>query len=300
MGSDSVDPAVANDLLRQMILIRTVEEALQGLFARGVLNGTIHTCVGQEGCAVGLVNALDRGKDALYSNHRGHGHYLAYCDDVEGLVAEIAGAPGGVCGGMGGSQHLQRGNFYTNGIQGAGVPVAAGMALAEKLSGSGAIAVSFLGDGTFGEGAVYEALNIASLWNLPILFAVEQNHYAQTTPCELQHAGDLSERARSFGIDIHKIDGMDVVAVYHTAMQAARKCRVENRPQVVFMDTYRFGPHSKGDDFRSESEVAAHKLRDPILRLAARLEDPDRLVRETEAARLRVASIVQKLLGIAL
>ncbi|HMJ24673.1 MAG TPA: thiamine pyrophosphate-dependent enzyme, partial [Pyrinomonadaceae bacterium] len=160
---------------QQMLTVRIVEERLLRLFSEGLLHGTVHTCLGQEGCAVGVVSALNAERDVVFSNHRGHGHFLAYCDDVDGLIAELMGRRTGVCAGVGGSQHLHQKNFYSNGILGGIVPVATGMALAEKAKESDSIVIVFLGDGAFGEGVVYEAFNIAALWDLPILFVVELN-----------------------------------------------------------------------------------------------------------------------------
>lgn len=259
-----------SDLLAGMVMVRSVEMHLLDMFSRGKIAGTIHTCWGQEGCAIGLASALDPSRDIVFSSHRGHGHYLGYCGDVEGLLAEIAGLPSGVCGGVGGSQHIMRGNFYTNGIQGAGAPIVTGMALAELRQNSGAVAVVCLGDGTFGEGAVYESMNIAALWSLPVIFFVEDNAIAQTTPSSLQHAGRLSERATPFGIPVTCVDGQDVVAVRDAAIEAVTAARSGKGPQLLYLDTCRFGPHSKGDDTRSAEEVLALQGRDPVSREAVR------------------------------
>lgn len=249
----------------QMAVIRHTESTLLDMFSKGMLNGTVHTCIGQEGCAVGVVSALDKEKDVIFSNHRGHGHYLAYCNDVRGLILEIMGHPEGVCYGIGGSQHLQFNNFYTNGIQAAGMPILSGMALAEKAKGSKAVCVSFIGDGTFGEGLVYETFNIASLWQLPVLFVAENNQYAQSTPSYMEHAGDLSTRSVSFNIPVSVVDGMDVVRVHDTAAKVIAEIRETSRPQLLFLNTYRFAPHSKGDDFRDKEEIESFKKRDPLL-----------------------------------
>lgn len=259
-----------SDLLAGMLMVRAVETHLLDMFARGLLAGTVHTCLGQEACAIGVAATIDLERDILFSNHRGHGHYLGYSGDIEGLVAEIAGLPSGVCGGLGGSQHIQRDNFYTNGIQGASAPIVAGMALAEKRLQTGAVAVAFLGDGTFGEGAVYEAMNIAALWSLPMLFVVENNRIAQTTPSELQHAGDLAERAAPFGILVRRVDGQDIDAVHKVSREAIAACRETARPQLLFLNTERFGPHSKGDDTRTDAELAHIRARDPIEIYASR------------------------------
>lgn len=286
----------AEGFLRQIITVRMVEQRLLELFSRGLLNGTVHTCIGQEACAVGLVSPLEPDKDIVFSNHRGHGHYIAYCDDVEGLIAEIVGHRDGVCEGIGGSQHVQRGNFYTNGIQGASAPIVVGMALAEREKGSDAVAVVNLGDGTFGQGAVYEAMNIASLWDVPVIFSVENNRYAQTTPFELQHAGDLSARGETFGIETHRVDGMDVMAVSEAARKAVANARTQKRPQVLFMETYRFSPHSKGDDFRDKEEIERHRQRDPIELLAQGADLGDRIGGIQDEVKERLDTIVNRLL----
>jgi TPP-dependent pyruvate/acetoin dehydrogenase alpha subunit len=251
-------------LYKELCLIRHTETSLLELFSQGKLNGTVHTCIGQEACAVGVINAINKEIDIVFSNHRGHGHYIAYSDDVKGLIAEIMGLSSGICRGIGGSQHIQFKNFYTNGIQGAGVPIVTGMALAEKFKMSGAIAVSFIGDGTFGEGAIYEAFNIASLWEAPVLFVAELNHYAQSTPSNEQHAGNLLTRADSFGISSTVADGMDVLAVFEAASRCVRTIRETQKPEMLFLETYRLGPHSKGDDHRNEDEIAKHRKREPI------------------------------------
>ena len=256
---------------KQMCLIRTVEESLLELFSKGYLRGTVHTCIGQEACAVGVVNALDKSKDILFSNHRGHGHYLAYSNDVYGLVAEIMGRDDGVCSGIGGSQHIHRNNYYSNGIQGAGVPIVAGIAMAEKIKKTQAIAVSFIGDGTFGEGVIYEAFNMASLWKLPMLIVVEHNKYAQSTPSHMQHAGSFENRARAFDIDVNIVDGMDVELVYSAAVDAISKVRENNLPHMLILNTYRYAPHSKGDDTRSKDEIDGYRVHDPITKMREKL-----------------------------
>jgi acetoin:2,6-dichlorophenolindophenol oxidoreductase subunit alpha len=260
---------------QQMYTIRGVEERLLSLYTQGVLFGTVHTCIGQEACAVGVVNALDRKKDIIWSNHRGHGHFLAYCDDIEGLIAEIMGKASGVCGGIGGSQHIHKENFYTNGVLGGTIPCAVGTALAEKCNGSDAIAAAFLGDGALGEGIVYESFNIASLWNLPVLFVLEHNQYAQTTPTHMAHAGDITRRAEAFDIESNSLDADDVNEVHKAALQAVQTVRHEKRPFFLSLLTYRFAPHSKGDDFRSIEEINTQRKKDPIMKLRNRLETLD-------------------------
>ena len=247
----------AADRYAQLLSIRLFEQSLLDLFSTGALSGTTHTCLGQETVAVGVVSAIDRARDIVFSNHRGHGHFLAYCGEVERLYLEILGKSGGVCGGRGGSQHLCFDNFYSNGIQGGIVPVATGMALAEKHKGSGAVAVVFLGDGTLGEGVVYESFNIASLWSLPIVFVIEHNGYAQSTPSALQIAGEVAARPRAFGIATEAIDA----------------ARSGSGPQCLICYTYRLGPHSKGDDTRPESELREAWSRDPLKAARAVLDE---------------------------
>jgi TPP-dependent pyruvate/acetoin dehydrogenase alpha subunit len=267
-GSDDL----SQPLFMQMATIRRVEERLLQLFSEGLLNGTVHTCIGQEACAVGVVNALSKSQDIIFSNHRGHGHFLAYCDDVEGLIGELMGRSTGVCGGIGGSQHLHKDNFYSNGILGGIVPVATGMAFAEKRKRTGAIVTVFIGDGAFGEGVVYESLNIAALWKLPILFVVESNGYAQSTPTHLEHAGRLEARAEPFGIPVRRLEASDPRCVYDTAREMIGDVRGESRPGLLFLQTYRLSPHSKGDDTRDPSEIEEHRQRDPLALLREKLD----------------------------
>ena len=159
----------------QMLNIRYFEDNAVSSFRKGLFGDSTHPQIAQEATAVGVISALDRQGDIVFSNHRGHGHFLSYCGDIEKLYLEIMGKPGGGCGGRGGRQHLHIRNFYSNGIQGGIVPVSTGMALAEKLGSSEAIVTVFLGDGTLGEGAVYESFNMASLWQLPVLFVLDNN-----------------------------------------------------------------------------------------------------------------------------
>jgi TPP-dependent pyruvate/acetoin dehydrogenase alpha subunit len=259
----------------QMMLIRRTEETFFDLYAQGLMSGTVHTSIGQEACAVGVVAALDRTRDVIFSSHRAHGHFLAYCDDAEGLVAELLGRSTGVCGGVGGTQHLHVRNLYTNGVQGGIVPNAVGAALAEKLRGAGAIVAVFLGDGTLGEGVVYESLNLAALWSLPVLFVLEDNQYAQSTHKSLEHAGQLAERPLPFGIPVAEVTADDVQTVYAAATAAVNQVRSGSRPCFLALHTYRLAPHSKGDDTRHADELAAYRVRDPLARLRRRLPAAD-------------------------
>ena len=268
--------AEARRLYGRMTLIRRFEETLLELFSAGKLHGTTHTCIGQEADAVGVISCLEPERDVVVSNHRCHGHYLAFTDDVDGLLREVMGRVGGVCGGKGGSQHLFAGNFYSNGVLGGTVPVAAGMALAERERRSGAVVTVFVGDGTLGQGVVYESLNIASLWDLPLLVVVEHNGYAQSTPSRLQLAGDVEARAAAFGVQTARHDTTDVLEVRAAARKAVEHVRGSGRPFFLVLDTYRFSPHSKGDDHRAPAEIAERRLRDPLTVVAGLVDDAER------------------------
>ena len=216
---------------------------------------------------ISIAKSVNLNKDIIFSNHRGHGHFLAYCEDIVGLFSEIMGKEIGVCQGIGGSQHLYKNNFYTNGIQGGIVPCATGMAFAEKIKKTEAIVVVFLGDGTLGQGVVYESLNIGALWSLPILFVVENNHYAQSTPTYLQHAGNLIDRAAAFEIKRKELNVEDVMDVYKLAKNAISYIVEQCKPYFLLLNTYRFAPHSKGDDYRDIKEISKYKAKDPLQRL---------------------------------
>lgn len=270
---------VVTDLARlygRMYLIRRFEESLLELFSLGKLAGTTHTYIGQEANAVGVIDHLERGRDVVVSNHRCHGHYLAFTDDVDGLLGEVMGRESGVCGGKGGSQHLCNDGFYSNGVLGSTVPVATGMALAERERGSGAVTTVFIGDGTLGQGVVYESLNIASRWGLPLLVVVENNYYAQSTPSHLTLAGGIADRGAAFGIETAELDTTDVSEVWDAAAEVVPKVRSSGRPFFLVLNTYRYSPHSKGDDNRDPAEIEKARERDPLGVAAARLSDEER------------------------
>lgn len=258
---------MSKDLLQfyeKLYLIRRFEETVLELYQSGNLSGTTHTYIGQEANSVGIIDFLDPKVDNVLSNHRNHGHYLAFCDDVDGLLCEIMGKEGGVCGGKGGSQHIHNGRFISNGIQGGISPIAAGIALAEKRLGNQAVTVVFLGDGTLGQGVVYETLNIAALWSLPVLFVVENNRYAQTTPVEQGVAGSIVKRAEAFGIASERLNSTDIIDIHQLAGQAISSIRNTGKPFWLVLDTYRLAPHSKGDDFRPEAEIETYRQYDPV------------------------------------
>ncbi len=259
-------------LYRELYRIRRFEETVLENFPKGIFTGTTHTYLGQEADAVGVLDHLEEG-DLVFSNHRGHGHFLAYGGEAQALFAELMGKPGGVCAGRGGSQHLHWRNFYSNGVQGGIAPVAVGMALAEKFKASQTVTVAFLGDGTLGEGVLYESLNMASLWGAPVLFVLENNRIAQTTPVEKAMAGDICARFQAFGIPACQLDTSDVLEIAPAAADLLLQVRSQSVPRALVLHTYRFGPHSKGDDTRDPAMVADLRARrDPIKIHAARLD----------------------------
>jgi TPP-dependent pyruvate/acetoin dehydrogenase alpha subunit len=269
---------------RQLCLLRRFDELVLENFAKGWFAGTTHTYLGQEADAVGVLSELGPA-DIVFSNHRCHGHFLAYGGEPQALLAELMGRPEGVCGGRGGSQHLQWRNFYSNGIQGGIAPVAVGMALAEKLKASGAATVVFIGDGTLGEGALYEALNLAALWQAPILFVLEDNHIAQTTPTEQAVAGSMAGRFAAFGLPVVELDSSDVLEIAPAAARLLEAARSGAGPQALILHTCRFGPHSKGDDTRPPEVVARlRQQRDPVRIQGERLEREEREAIESEVA----------------
>lgn len=269
-------------LYRQLFRIRRFEETVLDAFPKGAFYGTTHTYLGQEANAVGVLSHLKSG-DIVFSNHRCHGHFIAYGGDLRALFAELMGKATGVCGGLGGSQHLHWKDFYSNGVLGSTAPVAVGTALAEKAKGSKAITVIFLGDGALGEGVLYESLNIASLWKAPILFVLENNHIAQTTPTELAVAGDIAARFTAFGIPCHELDSSDVVEIEAAAGEEITALRTKGGPRALVIHTQRFGPHSKGDDTRDEKVMDKIRVtRDPLVIHAERVIAKERKSIETE------------------
>jgi TPP-dependent pyruvate/acetoin dehydrogenase alpha subunit len=293
-ASGPARPPAASELerYRRLRQIRRFEETLLALFDEGVLNGTTHACIGQEADAVAVAEHLREG-DHLFSNHRCHGHWLAWTGDAEGLLAEIMGKPSGACGGIGGSQHLCAPGFKSNGIQGGIVPAAAGIALAMQLDGGGAISVVFLGDGTFGEGAVYETLNLAALWGLPLLFVVEDNGWAQSTPRRRSIAGSIPARFEAFGIPVVAVESTDVTELSEAAGRAVAGCRARRGPQALVIGTYRLCHHSKNDDHRPREEVEARRASDP-LHVHGRRLDPESRAAVDAAVEDWIAGVVER------
>lgn len=280
-------------LYRQLCRIRRFEERVLDAFPTGIFYGTTHTYLGQEANAVGVLAHLRTG-DLVFSNHRCHGHFIAYGGDLRALFAELMGKATGVCGGRGGSQHLHWKDFYSNGVLGSTAPVAVGAALAEKAKGSKAITVIFLGDGALGEGVVYESLNLAALWKAPILLVLENNHIAQTTPIELALAGDIAARFAAFGIPVRELDSSDVQEITSAAGEEFKALRRQAGPRALVLHTQRFGPHSKGDDTREEKAMAKLRAsRDPLTIHGGRVAAKDRKRIEAEVKAEMAAAFKQ-------
>jgi len=273
------------------ILIRLVEQNLLQLFANGEMFGTVHTCIGQEWTGVAVAARLLPG-DVMMSNHRCHGHYVAWTDDVEGLIAEVMGRQSGVCGGRGGSQHLCARGFYSNGIQGGMTPIAAGMALAQKISGQNNICVVFIGDGTLGEGVLYETLNICSQWQLPVLFVLENNLYAQSTSQRQTLAGDILARPAAFGLPVFAASTTEPEALLDTVAQAVERVRQQHTACFLRLDTFRLMAHSKGDDTRDPEEIKGYWSKDPIEKYQQAY--PAEASQMVNAAEQRVARAIEK------
>jgi TPP-dependent pyruvate/acetoin dehydrogenase alpha subunit len=257
------DEPRAERLYRRMRFIRLFEESVLELFESGLLNGTTHACIGQEADAVAIVEHLGH-DDHVFSNHRCHGHFLARTGDALGLIGEIMGKATGVCGGIGGSQHLCAPGFMSNGVQGGIVPNAAGIALAKQLDGDVGLSVVFIGDGTLGEGATYEALNLASLWKLPLVVVLEDNGWAQSTPSSANLAGSIRDRFAAFELPVFEINSTDVEELDAFAERALAQARKKEGPVAAVIHTYRLCHHSKNDDNRPADEVAARWNLDPI------------------------------------
>jgi 2-oxoisovalerate dehydrogenase E1 component len=255
--------------LLKALLIRETEMGFLRLFVEGRLHGTVHTCVGQEFSALAFAGQLQAG-DFVFSNHRGHGHYLAFTNDLDGLVAELMGRSSGVCGGIGSSQHLCAPGFFTNGIQGGILPCATGHALASQFQGPpGSMGVVFIGDGTLGEGIVYESLNLMALLGVPLLVVCEDNGVAQSTPQSTALAGSVRARAEAFGVQTWSGTADEPARLLEVASEALRAVRESGRPGFFHLEVARLNAHSKGDDERLPEMVTALWHKDFLQRFAA-------------------------------
>jgi acetoin:2,6-dichlorophenolindophenol oxidoreductase subunit alpha len=288
---------LADEDLELALLIRHFEQKVLDLFAQGQINGTTHTCLGQEYIPVALRPLLSLA-DFVFSNHRGHGHYLARYGDFRGLLAEIMGRTSAVCNGVGGSQHILRDNYLSTGVQGQSLPVAAGMALALKNSSPGNIACAYIGDGTWGEGSVYEALNMAQLWRLPLVVVVENNGIAQSTATDMQMAGTIEGRCAGFGVRYERIDTVDINRIRVQLKPAFQSVRKFVYPMVVEFETFRLGPHSKGDDTRPAAEMDEVRTHDWCQRYAT--EFPEQFARWDGGTRGSIDHVAEEITALPL
>ena len=274
-------PAIGAEKLihfyRQMLRIRLFEEQVSQLYMSAKMPGLAHLYIGQEAVAVGVCEALRR-DDYITSTHRGHGHCLAKGASVDRMFAELLGKEPGYCRGKGGSMHIadqETGNLGANAIVGGSAALATGAAMSAKMRGSKQVAVCFFGEGALGQGVLYEAMNMASLWKLPILYVCENNQYNEYTHYRETTAGDLKARAEAFGIKTESIAGQDVGLVYTTTLPLVERSRQGKGPTFLICDTYRFHGHHVGDInrsyYRSKKEEEEWKKRDPLKLLAAKL-----------------------------
>jgi pyruvate dehydrogenase E1 component alpha subunit len=286
-------------LYESMLTVRTVEESLDSLFSAGAIPGFIHLGIGQEATAVGVNGALGP-EDTIASTHRGHGHALAKGMPVLKLVQEILGKEEGVCRGRGGSLHVADfsvGMLGANGIVGGGIPIALGSALAHKTLGTTNIAAVFFGDGALAEGVCYEAMNLAALWKLPLLFVCENNGWSEFSAFRDQYVGDLRQLSATFGIPFEAVDGNDVEAVHAATARIVGTMRSEAGPAVLECRTLRIHGHYQGDSQPYRDRTGEVETADPLERAVRRLAElgaSDELISEIETrVRGEVASAIE-------
>lgn len=285
LGTDPVE------VFQTMTRIRTFELKLSALFKRGKLPGFVHLCAGEEATAAATCAELEPG-DRVSSTHRGHGHLLAKGADPRRMMAEIYGRVDGYCKGMGGSMHIMDfslGILGANGIVGAGIPLATGAALADSYLGRESVNVAFFGDGAANSGVFPEAMNLAAIWKLPVIYVCENNGYTEWMRSETITAGKLFERATPFGIPSRQIDGNDVLAIRAAVREAVDRARAGEGPTFIEMMTYRWLAHNEGEEafsgpYRPKAEIEMWRTRDPISRyrdvlLATGAADGDELAR---------------------
>ncbi len=297
-SADHVGTPELERLYRELCRVRRFDERVIELFNQGVVKGTAHSCVGQEAIAVGACAALAP-DDYVVSHHRGHGHCIAKGADLARMMAELMGRATGYCGGLGGSMHiaaLDKGILGANGIVGAGIGLGSGAALSARLRGTAQVCLAFFGDGAANEGIFHEALNMAALWRLPVIYFCENNRYALSTPMAASTAVErLSDRASAYGIPGETIDGNDVIAVLDAVARAVARARAGEGPSLIEAITYRWGDHSMRANlprYRSEAEEEDWRTSsDPVARVARRLEE--RQVREERIVALAAEAAVE-------
>lgn len=285
-------------MYRNMVRIRQFEERLAGICARGEIPALVHTYVGEEAVAVGACSAL-RKEDYITSTHRGHGHCIAKGGDLRKMMAELFGKETGYCKGRGGSMHIAApdiGIVGCTGIAGAGIPIAAGVGLSIKMRKTDQVCVSFFGDGSSNTGAFHEGMNLAALWELPVVYVLENNLYAISTPIsKATRLRKLSDRAAAYGMRGVVADGMDVLSVYEAVTDAVVRARRGEGPTLLECKTYRFRGHFEGDPkmgetYRTKQEMEEWERRDAIPKLA------DRIVKDRKATQAELDAINQEVI----
>jgi pyruvate dehydrogenase E1 component alpha subunit len=289
---------------RQMRVIRDFEDTVHEEFAAGGIPGFVHLYAGEEASAVGVCMHLDE-RDAIASTHRGHGHCIAKGCDVEGMMQEIFGRKGGLCGGKGGSMHiadLSKGMLGANGIVGGGPPLICGAALTAKTLKTGGVAVAFVGDGGSNQGTTLESYNLAKVWNLPAIFVVEDNGYAEATASRYSVGGSQVGRGQGFGLPSVEVDGSDFFAVYEVAGEAIERARSGGGPTLIHARLLRYYGHFEGDatTYRGAGEVAAYRAaKDPLMQfrnrvMEASLIKPDELESIDNEVKASIAGAVAR------
>lgn len=264
-------PSDWEDLLRTMLRIRNFEDQVKGLFGSGLVRGSTHLCQGQEAVSVGVCSLIEPG-DVMSCTYRGHGAVLAAGAALDASFAEILGREGGLCGGKGGSMHLadfEKGIIGSNAIVGGQLPIALGAALAAQHKRTRTLSVAFTGDGSTNIGAFHESLNMAAVWNLPLVVVIENNHYGEYSPLAATTAiSRLCDRAAAYGIPGVLVDGNDLLAVRQVTAEAFARARAGVGPTLIEADTYRHEGHSRSDPakYRPEGELEEWLRRDPIPR----------------------------------
>ncbi|CAL8970594.1 Acetoin:2,6-dichlorophenolindophenol oxidoreductase subunit alpha [Propionicimonas sp. T2.31MG-18] len=266
----------ATAVLTDMWRIRLFEEAVEDLYGRGMMHGTMHLSIGQEAVPVGASLCLEDG-DVITCTHRGHGHTIARGADLGRMMAELLGRENGYCKGRGGSMHIAdvaTGNLGANGIVAGGLPIAAGAALSQKMRGTDRVTLCVHGDGAVGEGAWHEAMVLASMWDLPVVFLCENNQYGMSLPSLAAYRVEkLSDKAAGYGMPGETVDGNDVDAVAAAVGRAVERARAGQGPSFVDAVTYRWRGHSKSDKnlYRSKDEIAEWRDKDPIARYSGQV-----------------------------
>ncbi|WP_320171790.1 thiamine pyrophosphate-dependent dehydrogenase E1 component subunit alpha [Maridesulfovibrio sp.] len=276
-----------------MLLIRRAEEKIKHLFSEGLVDGTTHLYIGQEANAVGILQPLSNEHDFVISNHRCHGHFLAFGGTLEELFGEVMGRVCGASKGFGGSQHIKGKNFFSSGIQGGFTPIACGLAYGIKLKQQDGVVVCCIGDGTLGEGVLYESMNIAALKGLPILYLVENNRYAQSTPTQRGVAGSMIERGKAFSLNASEIDSHDVGEIKEWGQKLIETTRKNSVPTWAVIHTHRLCAHSKGDDTRSQDEIYETLKFDPLDLYRTRLDEKKTIEAENIVADI-IESAIEK------